>query len=284
MMAHQAGFTPWIPYYKKTLSQNKPSTAYYQEKSDEMFQVKVAEKMFMRKDYVDSMYAILVKTPLVTPKKYVYSDLCFYFQQLINERLTGMKQDVYLSKNTFAKMGLRHITYNPLDRFQKEQIVPTENEQSFRYQLIHGYVHDQGAAMLGGVGGHAGIFANATDVASVMQLFLNNGSYAGQTFFDINTTNAFTKQQFSGNKRGSGFDRPAGSGGGTCGKLASQESFGHSGFTGTLAWADPKDNIVFVFLSNRVYPDAENWKLRDMGIRTAMQDAFYEACAKIKKN
>ncbi len=280
MMAHQAGFTPWIPYYKKTLTNNKPSPLYYNETQHEKFTLKVAENMYMRTDYVDSMYAILVKTPLETPKKYVYSDLCFYFQQRINERLLGKKQDEYLKESIYGKMGLRHILYNPLSRFEKSQIVPTENEKSFRYQQIHGYVHDQGAAMLGGVGGHAGLFANATDLASVMQLFLNNGAYAGQTFFDEKTTNLFTKQQFSGNKRGAGFDRPSGSGGGTCGKLASQKSFGHSGFTGTLAWADPERKVIFVFLSNRVYPDSKNWKLRDMGIRTSLHDAFYEAIAR----
>jgi CubicO group peptidase (beta-lactamase class C family) len=173
-------------------------------------------------------------------------------------------------------MGLRYINYKPLSYYTKNQIVPTENDQYFRKQLLQGHVHDPGAAMLGGVGGHAGLFSNATDLASIMQLFLNNGSYAGQQFFDKSTVTYFTKAQFTGNKRGIGFDRPSAAGGGTCDVLASQQSFGHSGFTGTLAWADPKHEVVFVFLSNRVHPSQDNWKLRDMGIRTNIQHVVYE--------
>ena len=149
--------------------------------------------------------------------------------------------------------------------------------------MIHGYVHDPGAAMLGGVAGHAGFFSNATDLASIMQLFLNKGEYAGLKFFSDKTINDFTRVQFPGNKRGAGFDRPNASGGGTCDELASSVSFGHSGFTGTLAWADPKNDVVFIFLSNRVNPDQENWKLRDMGIRTKIQHVVYEAVNSRKK-
>jgi CubicO group peptidase (beta-lactamase class C family) len=173
-------------------------------------------------------------------------------------------------------MGLRYINYKPLSYYTKSQIVPTENDQYFRKQLLQGHVHDPGAAMLGGVGGHAGLFSNATDLAGIMQLFLNNGQYAGQQFFDKETVRYFTSAQYPGNKRGIGFDRPSAAGGGTCDELASQQSFGHSGFTGTLAWADPKNEVVFVFLSNRVHPSQDNWKLRDMGIRTNIQHVVYE--------
>ena len=187
------------------------------------------------------------------------------------------KQNDYLLSTIYMPMGLRYARYLPLNFFSKAQIAPTENDKTFRKQLIHGYVHDPGAAMLGGVAGHAGIFSNATDLASIMQLFLNNGEYAGLKFFSEKTINDFTRVQFPGNKRGAGFDRPNASGGGTCDELASSVSFGHSGFTGTLAWADPKDDVIVVFLSNRVNPDQENWKLRDMGIRTKIQHVVYEA-------
>jgi len=174
-------------------------------------------------------------------------------------------------------MGLRYTRYLPLNFFSKEQIAPTENDKTFRNQLVHGYVHDPGAAMLGGVAGHAGLFSNATDLASIMQLFLNKGEYAGLNFFSEKTISDFTRVQYAGNRRGAGFDRPNASGGGTCDELASSVSFGHSGFTGALAWADPIDDVIVVFLSNRVNPDQENPKLKDMGIRTKIQHVVYEA-------
>jgi CubicO group peptidase (beta-lactamase class C family) len=200
--------------------------------------------------------------------------------QPIFEKITGEKQDVYVRNHIYNLMGLRYINYLPLVRNPEVRVAPTEKESYFRNQMICGYVHDPGAAMLGGIGGHAGVFANATDLASIMQLFLNNGTYAGQTFFDEPTRSYFTKAQYPGNKRGIGFDRPNASGGGTCDELASQKSFGHSGFTGTLAWADPENEVVFIFLSNRVYPSQDNWKLRDMGIRTQIQHVVYEIVGK----
>ena len=142
---------------------------------------------------------------------------------------------------------------------------------------MHGYVHDPGAAMLGGVGGHAGLFSNATDLASLMQVLLNKGSYGNVSYIDEAVVNEFTKAQFPGNRRGAGFDRPTASGGGPCHESASQLSFGHSGFTGTLVWVDPKYNLTYVFLSNRVCPDQDNWKIRDMNIRTEIQRVIYEA-------
>jgi CubicO group peptidase (beta-lactamase class C family) len=179
-------------------------------------------------------------------------------------------------------MGLRYLRYQPLKYFPVSQIVPTENDQAFRKQLVHGYVHDPGAAMLGGVGGHAGLFSNATDLASLMQLFLNKGNYGSHQFISSNVVEEFTKSQCPGNRRGAGFDRPSASGGGPCCEAASQMSFGHSGFTGTLVWADPQYGINYVFLSNRVCPDQGNWKIRDMNIRTEIQRVIYEAVKSAK--
>lgn len=275
MMAHQAGLEPFIPFYKRTLTDGKPTLPWYATQRDEVFGLEVADQLFMKSTYKDSMYARILRNPL-KEKKYVYSDLCYYFMQPIVEKLTGQSLDAYVRSTFYLAMGLQYIGYKPLTHFAKEQIVPTENENYFRKQLLWGHVHDPGAAMLGGVAGHAGLFSNATDLASIMQLFLNKGSYAGQTFFNESTVKEFTKAQFAGNKRGIGFDRPSANGGGTCDELASQQSFGHSGFTGTLAWADPKNEVVFVFLSNRVHPSQDNWKLRDMGIRTNIQHVVYE--------
>ncbi|MFN5505384.1 MAG: serine hydrolase domain-containing protein, partial [Flavobacteriia bacterium] len=279
IMAHQAGLTPWIPFYKRTLTDGQWKPTIYQTKKSEDFSIEVAKGMFMRKDYKDSMYAQIMRSEL-GPKKYVYSDLCYYFTQPILERLIGESQASYLRRNVYLPLGLNRMLYQPLKNFADAQVVPTEDDQAFRKQLLRGYVHDPGAAMLGGVAGHAGIFSNAWSLAHIMQLFLNKGQMAGMNFFSEATYTEFTKQQYPGNRRAAGFDRPNASGGGTCDVLASQQSFGHSGFTGTLAWADPKNKVIFIFLSNRVHPSQDNWKLRDLNIRTDMQHVVYEALAR----
>lgn len=279
IMAHQAGLTPWIPFYKRTLTDGQWKPTTYQTKKSEDFSIEVAKGMFMRKDYKDSMYAQIMRSEL-GPKKYVYSDLCYYFTQPILERLIGESQASYLRRNVYLPLGLNRMLYQPLKNFADAQVVPTEDDQAFRKQLLRGYVHDPGAAMLGGIAGHAGIFSNAWSLAHIMQLFLNKGQMAGMNFFSEATYTEFTKQQYPGNRRAAGFDRPTASGGGTCDVLASQQSFGHSGFTGTLAWADPKNKVIFIFLSNRVHPSQDNWKLRDLNIRTDMHHVVYEALAK----
>lgn len=283
MMAHQAGLEPFIPFYKRSLTEGIPTAPWYASLKSGEYSLEVANQLFLRKDYKDSMYARILRNPL-KEKKYVYSDLCYYFMQPIFEKITGQSLDQYVKTTFYEAMGLQNITYKPLNFYPKERIAPTEEDQYFRKQLLWGFVHDPGAAMLGGVAGHAGIFSNATDMASIMQLLLNHGSYAGHQFFDEATVREFTQAQFPGNKRGIGFDRPNAKGGGTCDELASQQSFGHSGFTGTLAWADPKNEVVFVFLSNRVHPSQDNWKLRDMGIRTNIQHIVYEIVEEGFKN
>jgi CubicO group peptidase (beta-lactamase class C family) len=279
IMAHQAGLTPWIPFYKRTLADGQWKPTIYQTSQSEDFSLEVAKGMYMRKDYKDSMHAQIMRSEL-GPKKYVYSDLCYYFTQPILERLIGESQASYLRRNIYLPLGLNRMLYQPLKSFADAQVVPTEDDQAFRKQLLRGYVHDPGAAMLGGVAGHAGVFSNAWSLAHIMQLFLNKGQMAGMNFFSEATYQEFTKQQYPGNRRAAGFDRPTASGGGTCDVLASQQSFGHSGFTGTLAWADPKNKVIFIFLSNRVHPSQDNWKLRDLNIRTDMHHVVYEALAK----
>jgi CubicO group peptidase (beta-lactamase class C family) len=282
MMAHQAGLKPFIPFTQSTNSTILDSTILSKTKKNG-FQKQVAAGIFVQDDFYEEIFQKILKAP-IGAKTYVYSDLCFYFVQKIVETQIKESQSTYLRNNIYLPMGLRNVSYLPLDFYPKNRIIPTVDEKIFRNQLLQGYVHDQGAALLGGVGGHAGLFSNATDLASIMQLFLNKGKYAGFSFFNEQSIDDFTKQQYQGNKRGAGFDRPSATGGGTCAKSASQQSFGHSGFTGTLAWADPKDKVIFVFLSNRVHPDPENWKLRDMHIRTDIQEVVYQALDKrIKK-
>lgn len=179
-------------------------------------------------------------------------------------------------------MGLTTMGYNPWKRFDLSRIAPTEIDDYYRHRLIHGHVHDMGAAMMDGVGGHAGIFCDATDLAGYMQMLLNGGVYGGKRYLSQKVIEEYTACQFyPKNRRGAGFDKPVveGEGGPAC-SLASKSSFGHTGFTGTIAWADPKDNINYVFLSNRVYPSGTNWKIVELNTRTRIQSVIYEAFKK----
>ena len=279
MSSHQAGLTPWIPFYTKTLVEKQLSSEFYATSPSDTFNVKVADDLWIRGDYEDVMYQTMLSSAL-GPKRYKYSDVGYYFIKKIVEKQSQQSLDEFVTNEFYEPMGLQYMRYNPLNYFEKSQITPTENDQIFRKQQIHGYVHDQGAAMVGGVGGHAGLFSNATDLASLMQLFLNNGYY-GQQYVKEQVIEEYTDCQFcSTNRRGAGFDKPIRSGkGGPSSNKVSLKSFGHTGFTGTMAWADPENQINYVFLSNRVYQDAENWKLVKMDIRTKIQDVIYDALA-----
>jgi beta-glucosidase-like glycosyl hydrolase/CubicO group peptidase (beta-lactamase class C family) len=276
MMAHQAGLTAWIPFYKRTIKNGELNSFLYSTEKKGDFNTEVAKDLYIKDSYTDSIYKQIMATDL-GPKKYEYSDLGYYFIKKIIEKQSNKSFQEYLMDELYLPMGLRCMRYLPRNYFSEKRIVPTENDKVFRKQLIHGYVHDPGAAMLGGVGGHAGLFSNATDLASLMQMILNKGTYGSVSYLNSEVVEEYSKAQFPGNRRGAGFDRPTASGGGPCDKLASQLSFGHSGFTGTLVWSDPQYGINYVFLSNRVCPDQENWKIRDMNIRTEIQHVIYEA-------
>ncbi len=277
MMAHQAGLKSWIPFYKYTQVEGNLSPEWYVKSANGKDYNPVANNIFIKSNYSDTIKAKILSQPLGT-KKYLYSDLGYYFVKEIIEQESGKKLEDFLFEEIYSKMGLHHTMYNPYLTVDKDKIVPTEDDKIYRKQLIQGYVHDPGAAMIGGVGGHAGLFSNATELAALMQLFLNKGSYGGVQILDPKVVAEYIRVQFSGNRRGAGFDKPVlKTGGGTCDESASFESFGHSGFTGTLAWADPKNGLNYVFLSNRVYPDAENKKLISMGTRTQIQKVLNEA-------
>lgn len=283
MMAHQAGLVAWIPFYTKTLSEGQPSKKWYAPMKSSATGVPVAKDLWIQQAYTDTMYSRILSTPLKS-RRYKYSDLGYYFVKKIVEKQSGEKMEDFTLNHIYKPMGLQHMRYNPLDHFPLYKITPTEDDQIFRKQLVHGYVHDPGAAMIGGVGGHAGLFSNAGDMAALMQMFLNKGSYGGTQYIDPAVLNEYTKRQYSNNRRGAGFDKPKIDGkGGTCYKGASMSSYGHSGFTGTLAWVDPVNEVNFVFLSNRVYPDAENWKLVKMNTRTEIQRVIYEAVQQAKR-
>ncbi|MDG1331252.1 MAG: glycoside hydrolase family 3 N-terminal domain-containing protein [Crocinitomicaceae bacterium] len=277
MLAHQSGLVAWIPFYKRTLDGSQPSKQWYAPMKSSLMDVPVANDLWIQKAYTDTIYQRILRTPLKT-KRYKYSDLGYYFIKKIVEKQSGEKMEDFTRTRIYEPMGLRYMRYKPMDYFPLSKITPTEDDKIFRKQLVHGHVHDPGAAMIGGVGGHAGLFSNAGDMASLMQMFLNKGSYGGTQYIQPEVIGEYTKRQYSKNRRGAGFDKPTTNGkGGPSHNGASGSSFGHSGFTGTLAWADPVNEINYVFLSNRVYPDAENWLLVKMSTRTEIQRVIYEA-------
>jgi beta-glucosidase-like glycosyl hydrolase/CubicO group peptidase (beta-lactamase class C family) len=282
ILTHQAGFTPWIPFWKKTMEGNVWNPNFYSTTQKHGFDYKVADGLYMRNDYRDSLFQTIFKHNLNPGQGYKYSDLGYYFMQEIIEQNTAQRLDQFTRGNFYAPMGLG-TRYNPLEAYSKTNIAPTEDDKLFRKQLIHGYVHDQGAAMVGGVAGHAGLFSNATDLAALMQMLLNNGEYGGQRYLSKEVIEQFNKCQFCGsNRRALGFDKPVKGGGGPTCDLVSPQSYGHTGFTGTIAWADPVTGINYVFLSNRVNTDAENKKIITMGTRTEIQKVIYQALGRRK--
>lgn len=276
MLSHYAKLQAWIPFYKKTL---KDKSKYYATELSEKFNIKVAENMFLRSDYKDSIYSELVESDLREVLEYKYSDLPYYFLKKFIEEQSHTALDTLAETYFYRPMGLKNLKFFPLNHFDKDKIAPTELDSEWRNELIHGTVHDQGAAMLGGVSGHAGLFGNARDVASFMQLYLNNGNYASKSYFTPQTMIKFNTCYYCEQdvRRGVGFDKPQLDDiGPTCGCI-SMSSFGHSGFTGTYAWADPEQEIIYVFLSNRIHPDATNTQLIKEDIRTKIQGIIYES-------
>ncbi|MFD1550864.1 hypothetical protein DNU06_05320 [Putridiphycobacter roseus] len=278
MLAHQAGFVSWIPFYYRTLKDGYPDPQYYSKTKTTTFNVKVDENLFITSAYRDSIFARITGTSL-RKKRYKYSDIGYYFLKEIIEKQSNTTLAHYVDSVFYKPMGLNRITYHPLEKFNKREITPTENDTIFRHNLIWGNVHDPGAAMIGGAGGHAGLFSNALDLGILMYTLINDGEYGGEQILSKEVIADFTKCQFCpNNRRGAGFDKPVRSleGGPTCNQV-SLSSFGHSGFTGTITWADPENEIVYVFLSNRVYPNANNWLITKQNIRTDIQDAIYNA-------
>jgi len=287
IMTHQAGLQPWIKFYEKTLKNGSPDPDIYQFSPSLEFPDRVAENMYIRKDWNDSIYQEIIHSKLRDVKDYKYSDLGFYLLRLVVENITRQTLDVYMAENFYKPLGLNNMTYNPRDGFPLSRIMPTENDTIFRKQLIHGDVHDPGAAMLGGVSGHAGLFSDANDLAIILQMLLNDGEYGGKRYFLPSTVKEFIKIQFpeNGNRRGAGFDKPQINytpDGPSC-KSASPDSFGHSGFTGTYFWADPDNQLLYVFLSNRVYPSASNQKISEMNIRTEIHQKMYDILESFNK-
>ncbi|MGV9012232.1 MAG: glycoside hydrolase family 3 N-terminal domain-containing protein [Flavobacteriales bacterium] len=287
ILAHQSGLKPFAPFYRNLMDGNQMKAGISVPKPDSDHTLNVADGIYINAAYQDSITKWILATPLGKRGDYVYSDMGMYLLKLVIEKVAGMPLDEYLRKQFYAPLGLATMGYLPLERFPKDRIMPTENDVTLRKQLIQGYVHDPGAAMMGGVAGHAGLFSDANDLAIVLQMLLDGGTYGGKRYLKRATVDHFTKCRFctgvqsKGNRRALGWDRPTerGQPGPACAD-ASSASFGHTGFTGTVIWADPRDRSIYVFLSNRVFPDAGNKKLAHMDIRTKIQCAVHTAIAK----
>jgi len=290
ILAHRSGLRAFYPFWRFTARNEDLWNYYYRPFPDEAEDNTVATGMYATPMLSDSLWRWTVDTKLRTrrntrePYGYKYSDLGFYLLQHVIERETKTTLDKFMDSLVYRPMGMATLGYNPLCRIQQGMIAPTEQDKEFRNMLLWGDVHDQMAAMTGGVGGHAGLFGNAHDAAKFMQMMLQGGSYGGQVYFSKETIDLFTKTAGKESRRGLGWDKPeTGRGEHPASRYASFASFGHTGFTGTIVWADPTFDLVFVFLSNRINPDAENTKLTTFNIRKRIQDLVYESIWSFEK-
>ena len=286
VLTHQAQLISWIPFYRQTLEQDsenkfiKLRDTLYSKFENEIYPIRVADSIYLHFSFPDSIIKQIIDSELLEKKEYVYSDLGYYLLKEIIKDLTQESFDDYLNNNFYKKIGMENLGFLPKNSINTDRIVPTENDYEFRSQLLKGDVHDMGAAMFGGIGGHAGLFSNANDLAKIMQLYLNKGMYGDEFYFSSKIIDEYTKCQFcqEENRRGLGFDKPAlenQEGGPTC-KCVSESSYGHSGFTGTLAWADPETQIIYIFLSNRIHPNSDNKKLLDLNVRTDIMEQIFK--------
>lgn len=284
ILSHQAGLVPYIVFMAKVMNDGKIKNRFIREKPNPRFQKQVYDGLYIRNRFQRKMHRIINRSKVSDDKVYKYSGLSFLiFPELISQ-LTQMEYETYLKENFYTPLGCKTLSFNPTNKNFPNAIVPTEKDTLFRNDLVKGWVHDENASLLGGISGNAGLFGTAEDMSKIMSFYQNFGSYSGKQLISEETVKEFTKIQFpdNENRRGLGFDKPL-IGNDTLdlkdaypSPMASNTSFGHSGFTGTFIWADPENQLVFVFLSNRVYPTRTNRNLYKLNIRTALQDVFYK--------
>lgn len=283
VLAHHARLKPWIPYY--SVSQKK--SGKYKRKtissdSSEQFQYRLSSAYFMHNDFKEKkIYRWIRKSPLNKEPGYKYSGLSFYLFPEIIKNVSAIQFDTFLKQKFYKPLGANTLGFVAGNKFPKDRIVPTEEDDFFRKELLHGTVHDEGAALMKGISGNAGLFSNANDLAKVWQMLLNDGSYGGQQFLSKATIDEFTRCQYCDkeNKRGLGFDKPLieyDSIKSSVAKGSSANSYGHTGYTGTLVWADPDNDVLFIFLSNRVHPTRDNRKIYTLNIRPRIHNLVYE--------
>lgn len=280
ILAHNAQLKAWIPYWTTTKRKNgkyKKRTLSISENADYPHQLN--DSLFLHKDYKETIYQMIRKSPINEKAGYVYSGLSFYLYPQIVENLSGRAFEVYLKNEYYGKLGAETVGFNAGNRYPLSRIIPTEIDTFFRMKPLHGVVHDEGAAMMRGVSGNAGLFGNANDLAKVWQMLLNGGVYGGERYLSSQVIDKFTSCQYceEGNRRGLGFDKPLidyDPVKSSVSPLASYRSYGHSGYTGTFVWADPENELLFIFLSNRVYPTRNNRKIYQLNIRPDLHDVF----------
>ncbi|WP_299522335.1 glycoside hydrolase family 3 N-terminal domain-containing protein [uncultured Lutibacter sp.] len=287
-LSHIGKIKPWIPYYLETVDSitKKPFPNLYKTKKSEGFSIKITENLYLIDSYTDTIYKRIAEVPQLKNEGYKYSGLLFYLFKKYLKDTFHKEMDELNNENFYKPLGANTLGYNPLNRFDISEIAPTEVDDYYRHQILQGDVHDMGAGMMNGVSGNAGLFSNSNDVAKMMQMYLQKGYYGGKKYLESKTIDKFNHRYYENDsiRRGLGFDKPdlnpeikASS------KYASANSFGHSGFTGTYAWVDPENGILYVFLSNRVYPTMINNKLGEKDIRTVIHNLIYEAIfSKIK--
>ncbi len=283
-MLHQGKLVAWIPFYKSTLispdTLNVLDHSYYGKVPSFRFNIPVSDSLYLRSDYRDTIFQKILDSKLLDEKKYLYSDIGFYFMPRFVQQLTQQGFEPYFNKNFVKPLSLRYTAFNPLSKqYSKNQIAPTEVDNYYRHRVIQGYVHDMGAAMLGGISGHAGLFSTATDVATIMQMILNHGTYGDVTYFNANTFSKFTTRDPELSRRALIFDMPELIDSSTAyvSPLASKKTFGHQGFTGTCTWVDPEHKLIYVFLSNRTYPDSKINLLHKNRYRRKIQEVIYKS-------
>lgn len=281
-LSHVGKIRPWIPYYIETLDSitKKPIKGLYSKTKTKDYSIKIARNMYLINTYTDTIYKRIKDTEQLKRDGYRYSGLVFYLFKRYIKDIYDREMDYVNNKYFYSPLGATTLTYNPLKKFKKSKIAPTEKDNYYRQQLLQGDVHDMGAAMMNGVSGNAGLFANSNDVAKMMQMYLQKGYYGGKRYFKSETIDKFNHRYYAdrGVRRGLGFDKKqldtiqkA-----AC-KSASLKSFGHSGFTGTYTWVDPETDILYVLMSNRVYPTMSNNKLGKQNIRTLLHQLIYDA-------
>jgi beta-glucosidase-like glycosyl hydrolase/CubicO group peptidase (beta-lactamase class C family) len=286
VLTHQARLQPSLLFYLEPKTKSTLRKDAFKNQPSEQFQVRISKDMYVRNDFEKQVINDIVKSPLLAKKEYVYSDLGMGLFRFVIERLTNETFPEYLNNEFFKPLGAVSTGFKPYERYPIPTIAPTEDDQTFRKELLQGYVHDEMAAVLGGVSGNAGLFSTANDLAKLMQMYLQMGYYGGKQYISSNTIKEFTKVQFpnSPNRRALGFDRPNPGVSGQRNKFpaadASAESYGHTGFTGTFVWMDPENQLLFIFLSNRVYPSRNHSAISDLNIRPAMHQAIYDAIKK----
>jgi len=282
ILSHNAGLQSWIAYWTTTLKKNgKYKRNTLSTDSSARYSIKLTDDLFLYNRYKEKIYKMILKSPVIPDQGYLYSGLSFYIWPEVLENLTDEMYEAYLKKTFYRPLGANTITFNPYKHFSLSQIIPTENDTFFRKIQIHGVVHDEGASMMDGLSANAGLFGSASDLAKLMQMYLNMGTYGGERYISENTLKKFTFRHYEneGIRRGLGFDKPVlqNKEDGLPAKDAGENSFGHSGYTGMFTWADPDTGILFVFCSNRVHPTRENNKISQLSIRPKMHQVVYDA-------